>query len=43
LIDEFRLLSSFTTAEGVRVWLTTEADDDTKNRIPTTALLPEDC
>jgi hypothetical protein len=37
LHDRARLLSSFTTEEGVRFWIITEAD-----RSVTTALLPEE-
>jgi hypothetical protein len=37
-----RLLSSYTTAKGTRIWVLTEAEDDSGKRPLTTILLPED-
>jgi hypothetical protein len=40
LIDGSRLLSSYTIADDLTVWIITEATDDAGNRLSTTALLP---
>ncbi len=42
LIHGDRLLSSYDVAEGVRVWLITEAADDNGYRQATTLLLPDE-
>jgi hypothetical protein len=40
LIDGSRLLSSYTIADDLTVWIITEATDDAGNRLSTTVLLP---
>ncbi len=42
LRDGSRLLSAYTVAEGVKVWIITEAADDDGHRAATTLLLPEE-
>jgi len=42
LCDGSRLLSAYTVAEGVKVWIITEAADDDGHRAATTLLLPEE-
>jgi hypothetical protein len=40
--DGSRLLSAYATTKGVRLWIITEASDDTGQRSATTILLPEE-
>ncbi len=40
LRDGSRLLSAYTVAEGIKVWIITEAADDDGHRAATTLLLP---
>jgi len=42
LRDGSRLLSAYIVAEGVKVWIITEAADDDGHRAATTLLLPEE-
>lgn len=42
LIDGSRLLSSYRTTKGVKLWIITEAADDRGNRAATTILLPDE-
>jgi hypothetical protein len=42
VLDGGRLLSAYTTARGVRVWVLTEAADDRGRRAATCLLLPEE-
>ena len=42
LIDGSRILSSYTTLQGVKIWIITEAADDNGNRMASTILLPEE-
>src|SRR4051794_32873661 len=42
LKDGSRLLSAFDLKSGVRVWVITEAADDSGHRAATTVLLPEE-
>lgn len=42
LEDGSRLLSAYTTARGVKLWVITEAADDDGHRMATTILLPEE-
>ncbi len=42
LIDGGRLLSSYETRKGVKIWIITEAADEQGNRAATTVLLPEE-
>ena len=42
LKDGSRILSSYRTAKGVKIWIITEAADDEGNRVATTILLPEE-
>ena len=42
LHDGSRLLSAYTIAEGVTVWIITEAADDDGHRAATTLLLPQE-
>jgi hypothetical protein len=42
LTDGSRILSSYTTRKGERLWIITEATDDHGRRLCTTALLPSD-
>jgi len=42
LRDGSRLLSAYTVAEDVKVWIITEAADDDGHRAATTLLLPEE-
>jgi hypothetical protein len=42
LIDGSRLLSAYKTLKGERIWIITEATDDSGNRSATTILLPEE-
>jgi len=43
LIDGSRILSSFRTSLGEKLWIITEAVDDSGNRAATTILLPSEC
>jgi hypothetical protein len=40
--DGSRILSAFLTANGVKIWVITEATDDEGNRAATTILLPDE-
>lgn len=40
--DGSRILSSFKTTKGERIWVITEAEDDDGQRAATTILLPEE-
>ena len=40
--DGSRILSSFKTAKGERIWVISEAEDDDGQRAATTLLLPEE-
>jgi hypothetical protein len=40
--DGSHLLSAYTLKTGKKIWLITEAEDDSGNRVATTALLPEE-
>ena len=40
--DGSRILSSFRTAKNVKLWIITEAEDDSGQRAATTILLPEE-
>ncbi len=42
LRDGSRLLSAYTIAEGVKIWIITEAADEDSHRAATTLLLPEE-
>ena len=42
LADGSRLLSVYRTSKGVKLWIITEATDDTDQRAATTILLPEE-
>ncbi len=42
LHDGSRLLSAYLVAEGVKIWIITEAADDDGHRAATTLLLPEE-
>lgn len=42
LIDGSRLLSSYRTSKGVKLWIITEAADDRGNQAATTILLPDE-
>jgi hypothetical protein len=42
LIDGSRLLSAYRTALGEKLWIITEAVDDSGNRAATTILLPSE-
>ena len=42
LVDGSRLLSSYRTLKGKKLWIITEAADDHGNRAATTILLPEE-
>ena len=42
LIDGSRLLSSYRTLKGQRLWIITEASNESGHRAATTILLPED-
>jgi len=42
LIDGSRILSAYRTSLGDKVWIITEAVDDTGNRAATTVLLPSE-
>ena len=42
LVDGSRLLSSYKTSNGEKLWLITEAQDDNGQRAATTILLPEE-
>jgi hypothetical protein len=42
LIDGSRLLSAYRTRKGVKIWIITEAEDDNRHRLATTALLPSE-
>jgi len=42
LRDGSRLLSAYVVAEGVKVWIITEAADEDGHRAATTLLLPEE-
>ena len=40
--DGSRILSSFKTVKEVKIWIITEAEDDSGQRAATTILLPEE-
>ena len=40
--DGSRILSSFKTAKGTKIWVITEAEDDDGQRAATTILLPDE-
>ena len=40
--DGSRILSAYRTATGIRIWVITEAQDDSGHRAATTILLPEE-
>ena len=40
--DGSRILSAYRTAKGERIWIITEAADDSGNRSATTILLPDE-
>ena len=40
--DGSRILSAYRTAKGERIWIITEAADDSGNRAATTILLPDE-
>lgn len=42
LIDGSRILSAYTTSKGQKIWIITEAADDTGHRAATTILLPDE-
>lgn len=42
LVDGSRLMSAYRTSTGEKIWIITEAADDTGHRIATTILLPEE-
>ena len=42
LVDGSRLLSAYTTLKSVKIWIITEAADDSGHRLATTALLPSE-
>ena len=42
LIDGFRLLSAYRTSLGEKLWIITEAADDSGHRAATTILLPSE-
>ncbi len=42
LIDGSRILSAYRTLKGTRIWIITEASDDSGHRSATTLLLPEE-
>jgi len=42
LVDGSRLLSSYRTLKGQRLWIITEASNESGHRAATTILLPED-
>ena len=42
LVDGSRLMSAYSTAKGVKLWIITEASDDNGHRCCTTLLLPEE-
>jgi hypothetical protein len=42
LVDGSRLLSAYRTLKNVRIWIITEAADDSGHRAATTALLPSE-
>src|SRR5688572_5414638 len=42
LIDGSRILSAYTTRNGQKIWIITEAADDAGQRVATTILLPEE-
>jgi len=42
LIDGSRLLSAYCTSPGEKLWIITEATDDTGRRVATTILLPSE-
>lgn len=42
LNDGSRLLSAYKLATGVKIWVITEAEDDSGKRAATTVLLPEE-
>ena len=42
LLDGARLLSAYKTLKGNRLWIITEATDDSGHRVATTILLPEE-
>ena len=42
LVDDSRLLSAYKLTTGVKIWVITEAADETGNRAATTVLLPDE-
>ena len=42
LVDGSRILSAYRTLKGTKLWIITEATDDSGHRSATTILLPED-
>jgi hypothetical protein len=42
LVHGFRLLSSYTLSSGTKIWVITEASDESGKRASTTLLLPEE-
>jgi hypothetical protein len=42
LVDGSRILSAYKTRKGVKIWIITEACDDSGHRAATTALLPSE-
>ena len=42
LIDGSRLLSSYRTRKGAKLWIITEATDDSGHRAATTCILPSE-
>ena len=42
LKDGTRLLSAYRLKTGQKIWIITEAEDESGNRVATTALLPEE-
>ena len=42
VIDGSRILSSYETLKGVKLWIITEAADDNGNRMASTILLPSE-
>lgn len=42
LVDGSRILSSYRTLKGVKLWIITEAADDDGRRAATTVLLPDE-
>ena len=42
VVDGSRILSTYSTLKGVKLWIITEAEGDERRRPATTILLPED-